>query len=298
MIHSKRAFITGSKGQDGYYLSELLLKAGYTVEGCDAGDGDIADPTFVDVIVKDGYDEIYNLAGTSTVAKPGDDALQIAHVVGMAPVYFLEAIKQHAPQTRFFQASSAEMFGDPVESPQNEETPLIPKTPYGVAKMFAHRMVEEYRARHGIYAVSGILFNHESPRRGTHFVTRKITSTLARQKKGSDEVLKLGNLDAARDWSYAGDIVRGMHLSLQRNVPDTYVFASGEVHTVQEFVNEAARALGITPRVAVDPTLTRPLDIAARRGDISKAQKFLNWRPTTSFSDLVRMMVEADVTPQ
>jgi GDPmannose 4,6-dehydratase len=215
----------------------------------------------------------------------------------MAPVNFLEAIKNFSPTTRFFQASSAEMYGDPKESPQNEDTSFQPKTPYGVAKMFAHRMVEEYRLRHGVYAVSGILFNHESPRRAPHFVTRKITSTLARIAKGSREKLKLGDLDAARDWSYAGDIVRGMHLSLLADKPDTYVFASGETHTVREFVDAAAAVLGITDvwqYIEVDPALVRPLDIAARRGDITKAAKVLGWKPEVTFADLVRMMVEAE----
>jgi GDPmannose 4,6-dehydratase len=299
MNKTKRVFITGIKGQDGYYLSELLKEKGYEVTGIDQGEGlpgqgDITDKAFVDGVVGKHYDEIYNLAGVSTVANPGDDLLDIMNVVGMAPVNFLEAIRKISPGTRFFQASSAEMYGDPVESPQNEGTSLQPKTPYGVAKMFAHRMVEEYRMRHGVYAVSGILFNHESPRRGTHFVTRKITSTLARIAKGSTEKLTLGNLDAARDWSYAGDIVRGMHLSLAADQPDTYVFASGEVHTVREFVDTVATILGITPEVEVDPALYRPLDIATRRGDISKASRILGWKPEVTFAGLVRMMVEAE----
>jgi GDPmannose 4,6-dehydratase len=294
-----RAFITGIKGQDGYYLSELLKEKGYEVTGVDVGDGDITDKAFVDDVVSKKYDEIYNLAGVSTVAHPEDETLAVANVVGMAPAHFLEAIRQFAPQTRFSQASSAEMYGDPAESPQTEATALRPKTPYAVGKMFAHRMVEEYRARHNVFAVSGILFNHESPRRNTHFVTRKITSTLARLKKGSTETLKLGNVDVARDWSYAGDIVRGMHLALMAEKPDTYVFASGEIHTVREFVDEAAAMLGIQDvwgrgLVAVDPALTRTLDIAERRGDSTKARRDLGWQPEVSFKDLVRMMVEAE----
>lgn len=297
MIRSKRAFITGIKGQDGFYLSELLKGKGYEVAGIDQGEGDITDKKFVDSTVGQGFDEIYNLAGVSTVANPADQILEITNVVGMAPVNFLEAIKSLSPQTRFFQASSAEMYGDPIESPQNEETSLQPKTPYGVAKMFAHRMVEEYRLRHGVFAVSGILFNHESPRRGSHFVTRKITSTLARIAKGSTEKLKLGNVDAARDWSYAGDIVRGMRLALVADKPGTYVFASGEVHTVREFVDEAASVLDLKDvwgHIETDPGLMRPFDVMARCGNSTKAQRDLGWKREVDFKGLVRMMVEAE----
>lgn len=311
----QRALITGIAGQDGSYLAELLVSKGYAVEGVDRGDGDLLDPDFVRSLVEKRYDEIYNLASISTVASPWEDPVGVVKSTALIPLLFLEAIRSVCPRTKFFQASSAEMYGDPAESPQTEETRFDPRSPYGYGKLLAHQAAEGYRTNHDVFAVSGILFNHESPRRGTHFVTRKITSTLARIARGSGEVLQLGNVDAKRDWSFAGDIVRGMWMSLQHTKPDTYVFASGEVHTVREFVEEAAKALGIKLRwegrgvkekgldekgrivVAINPDFYRSLEKQIRCGDISKIKKALGWKPETSFKKLVEMMAAFDAKP-
>jgi len=296
MSTTKRALITGSAGQDGFYLSQLLVEKGYEVTGIDKSEGDISDHTFVETLVKQGFDEIYNLAGIATVASPWENPILVGEVVGMAPLYFLEAIRKTSPTTKFFQASSAEMFGNPLETPQSETTPFHPVTPYGAAKLFAHLMVEQYRSQ-GIFAVSGILFNHESPRRAETFVTRKITATLARIKKGSGEKLKLGALDAERDWSYAGDIVRAMQMSLQAPTAGTYVFASGAVHTVKDFAEEAAKHLDLSLDgvIEVDSAFQRPADIKTRRGNIEKTTRELGWKPEVSFEELVAMMVDADM---
>lgn len=327
----KRALITGITGQDGSYLAEFLIEKGYAVVGVtlrgvdtqnlaaikdviDVIQGDIQDETFVKSLVSKQFDEIYNLASISTVQSPWEDPVGVVRSTGMAPVFFLEAIRKTSPHTRFFQASSAEMYGDPAQSPQTERTPFLPRSPYGHGKLLAHHTLEGYRSNHKLFAVSGILFNHESSRRPAHFVTRKITSTLARIAGGSDEVLQLGNLDSKRDWSFAGDIVRGMWMSLQHEKPDSYVFASGEVHTVREFVEESAHALGIELQwqgsgvdqkgldgqgkivVEINPDFYRPLEAQVRQGDISKIKKELSWEPTTSFSELVKMMVTGDKT--
>lgn len=259
----KRALITRVTGQDGSYLAELLREKGYAVSGVARsidrrqsriGDpvelikGDVCDEALVRNLVSKKFDEIYNLASVATVQGPWEDPVGTIASTWLAPFCFLEAIRTLSPETLFFQASSAEMYGDPVESPQKETTIFRPLSPYGSGKLFAHNLTENYRSAHGVFAVSGILFNHESPRRPSHFVTRKITGTLARIARGANDVLKLGNLDAKRDWSFAGDIVRGMWLSMQHTVPGTYVFASGEVHTVREFVEEAARFFSMNLR--------------------------------------------------
>jgi GDPmannose 4,6-dehydratase len=328
MANNRTALITGITGQDGSYLAELLLEKGYVITGVTRGEdnreniahienrltliqGDIGDADFVGELVSKNFDEIYNLASIATVAEPLKDIPEIERITAGAPVHFLESVSAHAPKTKFFQASSAEMYGAVAESPQSETTPFIPANPYGEAKLKAHRAVEEYRGK-GVFAVSGILFNHESPRRPESFVTRKITTTLARIAKGGDEVLRLGNLDAKRDWSYAGDIVRGMWMSLQAERPDSYVFASGESHTVREFVDTAAGAFDLNIAwegageheigrvasgrviVSVDPAFFRPVESHIRLGNISKAKKNLGWEPEVSFSELVRMMVKAD----
>lgn len=325
-----RALITGITGQDGSYLAELLLRKGYSVSGivrandnyaniADIKDkitfieGTISDRQFVAKVVEEKFDEIYNLASVATVADPWEGPIVVGEVTGMAPLYFLESIRLSAPRTKFFQASSAEMFGAATETPQNEKTPCMPVNPYGTAKLFAHRMVELYRSSQNLFAVSGILFNHESPRRPESFVTRKITATLARISNGSDEVLALGNLNALRDWSYAGDVVEGMWMSLQHEAPDTYVFASGLAHTVRQFVEATAKVLGMditwegigeqevgkdtTGKVLikVDSRFFRPLEATPRRGDISKVTRALGWMPKTTLEELARMMVEADL---
>ncbi len=324
----KRALITGVSGQDGSYLAEFLLTKGYAVTGViydathteniktlaqkiDLVEGDVTEREFVQSIVTKQFDEIYNLASISTVQSPWEDPASTVVSCGVVPLVFLEAIRTTSPHTKFFQASSAEMYGDPGESPQTELTPFKPRSPYGYGKLLAHQAVECYREQYNVFAVSGILFNHESPRRGQHFVTRKITSTLARIANGSQEVLRLGNIESKRDWSFAGDITRGMWLSLQHDVPQTYVFASGETHTVREFVEVAAAALGITITwqgsgveekglsdnkiiVEIDPAFYRPLESEVRRGSIAKITHELGWLPETSFKELVGMMISAD----
>ena len=310
----KKALVTGAAGQDGFYLSELLQEKGYTIEGVDKEDGDLRDPAFVNSLVAKRFDEIYHFASVSTVQSPWGDPVGTVASTGLIPLEFLESIRTVAPSTKFFQASSAEMFGDTTVSPQSESTPFHPRNPYGWGKLLAHQAVEAYRNDHGIFAVSGILFNHESPRRPRHFVTRKITSTLARIIMGAEEVPELGNLDSVRDWGFAGDVVRGMWLAMQAAAPDSYVFASGEMHTVREFVEATARALGISLQwkgsgveekgfdekgkllVAVNSAFFRPIETVTRQGDITKARTTLEWQPETSFKKLVTMMAENDVS--
>ncbi len=326
---AKRALITGITGQDGSYLAELLLSKGYAVTGVvrerdtfanidhilnqlNIVTGEIVDRFFVQELVAMKFDEIYNLASIATVVSPWETPLMVPAVPGNAPVYFLEAIRLSSPTTKFFQASSAEMFDPTAASPQNEVTACAPRNPYGAAKLYAHTMLEAYRNAHKLFAVSGILYNHESPRRPETFVTRKIVATLARIKAGSDEVLSLGNLDVKRDWGYAGDYVRAMWMSLQHNTPETFVIASGQAHTVRECVEIAARLLRIplswegegllevakdsSGRVVVkiDPTFYRPAEQNARRGDISKIMLELGWKPEVSFETLIEMMVGAE----
>lgn len=325
---TKTALITGITGQDGSYLAELLLEKGYEVTGVTRGEGsanietirerltlipgDIGDSAFVDSLVAKNFDEIYNLASIATVAEPLKDIPEIERVTAGAPLHFLESIKAKSPKTKFFQASSAEMYGNVTESPQSETTAFVPVNPYGEAKLKAHMAVEKYRTE-GVFAVSGILFNHESPRRPATFVTRKITSTLTRISQGSHEVLELGNLSAMRDWSYAEDIVNAMWTSMQAPESDSYVFASGEAHSVREFVEAAANALEMPilwegegenevgkdatgkTVVKVNPAFFRPVEAHVRQGNISKAVRLLKWKPNVSFYELVRMMVEEDL---
>ncbi len=324
----KRALITGITGQDGSYLAELLLEKGYGVVGLDrtnSGDtickkitlykGDVTDGELLsEILSKEKPDEIYNLASVATVAKPLEDPVYVLNVTGLAPIAMLEIIRKESPQTKFFQASSAEMFGEPQTCPQSEDTPLHPKNSYGLGKLRAHFAVGQYRVQHGLFAVSGILFNHESPRRGEGFVTRKITKTLARIKAGTEKELVIGNVNAVRDWGFAGDYVEAVWKMLQADVPDDYVIASGETHTVRDFIDAAAAALNfkiawegagenevgkdtndnVVVRVSKD--FYRPVEKVDRCGDISKIQKALHWKPKTSFEELVRMMVEADVS--
>ncbi len=309
----KHALITGAGGQDGSYLTEFLRGKGYKVRGLTRADGDITDFSFIERIVKEAKpDELYNLASVATVAKPWENPTATIASVGLAPLYILEALRAYSPRTRFFQASSAEMYGVATESPQRESTQFRPQNIYGIGKLMAHNLAEAYRKDQNLFAVSGILFNHESPRRGEGFVTRKITSTLARIATGADEILSLGNLDAQRDWSFAGDIVRGMWMALQHESPDTYVFASGETHTVREFVEEAARALdiaicwkgrGVDEKgfdangkliVAVHPEFYRPTETHVRCGDITHTRMVLGWNPEVSFPELVAMMATSD----
>ena len=326
----KRAFITGITGQDGSYLAELLLQKGYGVIGLQYSDapcesirsiekniklykGDITNrELLMEVIGQEKPDEIYNLASVATVAKPWEDPVYVLGVTGLAPITLLEIIRTESPNTRFFQASSAEMFGDPKESPQSEYSPLRPKNPYGLGKLLVHVAIEQYRREFGLYAVSCILFNHESPRRGEGFVTRKITKTLSRIKMGTEKELILGNLNAVRDWGFAPDFVEAMWMMLQAETPDDYVIASGETHTVRDFVNAAALALNMPIMwegkeerevgknaegnviVRISKEFYRSIEKVNRCGDISKIRKALDWEPKTSFEDLVREMVHAD----
>lgn len=319
----KRALITGVKGQDGSYLAELLMANGYAVAGVDrAGGGsvggaelvvgDILSQEFVREMVSQKFDELYNLASVATVQSPWEDTVGTINSTGLAPLYFLEAIRTLSPNTKFFQASSAEMFGDPQISPQNENTTFNPKSPYGIGKLMAHLSVEQYRREFKLFAVSGILFNHESSRRGEGFVTRKITKTLARIKAGTEKELVIGNLNAVRDWGFAGDYVEAMWKMLQEATPNDYVIASGETHTVRDFVHAAARAIGLSLVwegegekelgkdakgnivVRVSKDFYRPVEKVNRCGDISKIKKNVGWEPKTRFEDLVRMMVEAE----
>ncbi|MEK7101795.1 MAG: GDP-mannose 4,6-dehydratase [Patescibacteria group bacterium] len=327
----KRALITGITGQDGSYLAELLVAKGYHVAGLQQSgapltfiehlrenvtlyEGDITDGDLLtEIIRKEKPDELYNLASVATVSKPWEDPLHVLKITGFAPITLLEIIKKESPHTKFFQASSAEMFGDPEQSPQNENTSFHPKNPYGLGKLLAHLAVGQYREQHRLFAVSGILFNHESPRRGEGFVTRKITKTLARIRAGMEKELVVGNLDAVRDWGFAGDYVEGMWMMLNARVPDDYVLASGETHTVRDFIQTAARVLGLSVAwegkgdtevgkdanggvvVRVSKEFFRPTEKVDRRGDISKIQANVGWKPKTRFEELVRIMVEADV---
>lgn len=326
----KRALITGVTGQDGSYLAEFLVEKGYSVVGLHLPDasrtfidsiqekiklyrGDITDSDVLTKIIrKEKPDELYNLASIATVSSPWEDTLHVLNVTGLAPIAILEILKKESPQTKFFQASSAEMFGDPEKSPQHEDTPFHPKNPYGLGKLLAHLAIGQYRTQHTLFAVSGILFNHESPRRGERFVTRKITRALARIKAGIEKELVIGNLSAVRDWGFAGDYVEAMWAMLQADLPDDYVIASGTTHTVRDFVNTAAAALNLDITwegegdkeigkdakgnivVRVSKDFFRPVEKVNRCGDISKIKKELDWEPGTRFDELVRMMVEAD----
>ncbi|MBI4261762.1 MAG: GDP-mannose 4,6-dehydratase [Actinobacteria bacterium] len=316
-----RALITGITGQDGQYLAEFLHGRGYDVFGVVPGqanpraDALQEEMPFVEVLGADLQDlssliaaveysqpdEVYNLGAISFVPLSFRQPELTANVTGLGVLRMLEAIRVVGGRDnpiRFYQASSSEMFGKVRESPQNESTPFYPRSPYGVAKVFGHQITVNYREAYGLYAVSGILFNHESPRRGLEFVTRKITNSVARIKVEIQEELVLGNLEARRDWGYAEDYVRAMWMMLQQAEPDDYVIATGESHSVEEFVERAFTAAGIDDWrrfVRVDPRFLRPSDVDTLIGDPSKARRVLGWEPTVSFDDLVRLMVERDL---
>jgi GDPmannose 4,6-dehydratase len=319
----KKALITGITGQDGSYLAEFLLGKGYEVHGlirrastfnterldhiyADPHDlkaklflhyGDITDSgQLTNLIYNIQPDEIYHLAAQSHVRVSFDMPEFTGDVTGIGTTRLLEAIRRSGIQTRFYQASSSEMFGD-TPPPQNEETPFRPRSPYGAAKVYAYWMVKNYREGYGMFACNGILFNHESPRRGETFVTRKITRALARIKYGLQDKLYLGNLEAKRDWGYAGDDVVAMWLMLQQDKPDDYIIATGETHSVREFLEEAFKYAGLDWKkyVEIDKRYFRPLEVELLQGDASKARKKLNWEPKVKFKELVRMMVDADI---
>ena len=313
----KRALITGITGQDGSYLADLLLEKEYEVFGMvrrastenfdrighlvgrvELVQGDLLDPASLLAVLEDTRpQEVYNLAAQSFVPTSWNQPVLTAEFTAVGVTRLLEAIRRVDPSIRFYQASSSEMFGKVREVPQNELTPFYPRSPYGVAKAYGHFITVNYRESYDLFAVAGILFNHESPRRGLEFVTRKISDGVARIKLGLADELRLGNLAAQRDWGYAGDYVRAMWLMLQQDEARDYVIATGEAHAIQEFVDLAFAHAGLDPaeHVKTDPRFLRPPDVDQLVGDASKAKAELGWEPEVSFQDLVELMVDADV---
>ncbi len=321
---SKKALITGITGQDGSYLSELLLGKGYEVHGLirrastfnterldsiyqDPHNssarlflhyGDLADSVSMAKLVGDlKPDEVYHLGAQSHVRVSFDVPEYTADVTGTGTARLLEAIRQSSPKSRFYQASSSEMFGLVQAVPQSETTPFYPRSPYGAAKVYSYWLTVNYRESYGMHAGNGILFNHESPRRGETFVTRKVTRAVARIQAGVQKKLYMGNLDAKRDWGYAPEYVEAMWLMLQQDQPDDYVIATGETHTIREFLSESFGHVGLDweQYVEFDERYLRPAEVDLLIGDASKAKRQLNWEPKTTFKDLVRIMTDADV---
>jgi GDPmannose 4,6-dehydratase len=312
-----RALITGITGQDGSYLAELLLAKGYEVHGMVRRastetfqrlepirddlvlhTGDLLDQRSLGDVLRDCQpDEIYNLAAMSFVAASWSQPVLTAEFTALGVTRMLEAMREIAPEARFYQASSSEMFGMVREVPQTETTPFYPRSPYGVAKCYGHFITVNYRESYDLFACSGLLFNHESPRRGLEFVTRKVTHGAAAIRLGLADELRLGNLDAERDWGYAKDYVEAMWLMLQQDVPEDYVIATGEGHSVRRLVEIAFEHVGLDPTelVRVDPRFFRPAEVEHLVGDASKARERLGWEPRTSFEELVRLMVDSDV---
>jgi len=319
----RRALITGITGQDGSYLAELLLAKGYEVHGlirrsssfnttridhiyADPHEqsprlllhyGDLTDGAGLrQVLTKCRPDEVYNLGAQSHVRVSFDQPVYTAQVDAIGTLRLLEAIRDLGLPTRFYQASSSEMYGKVVETPQTETTPFHPRSPYACAKVFAHWQTVNYREAYGMFACSGILFNHESPRRGETFVTRKITRAATRIREGLQQKLYLGNLDAQRDWGFAGDYAEAMWLMLQQDRPDDYVVATGETHSVRELLEEAFRRVGLDweKHVEIDPRYYRPAEVDVLLGDAAKARERLGWAPRVTFRELVKRMVEAD----
>jgi len=314
---AKRALITGITGQDGSHLAELLLEKDYEVHGMVRRSstetfqrlegfrddivlhtGDLLDQrSLVDVMRACEPGEIYNLAAMSFVAASWSQPVLTAEFTGVGATRMLEAMREVAPEARFYQASSSEMFGQVLEVPQTEKTPFYPRSPYGVAKAYAHFITVNYRESYDLFACSGILFNHEGPRRGLEFVTRKVTHAAAAIKLGLQEELTLGNLEAERDWGYAKDYVEAMWLMLQQDTPDDFVIATGETHSVRELVDTAFEHVGLDPEghVRIDPAFLRPAEVEHLIGDAAKAREKLGWEPRTSFEELVHLMVDADL---
>lgn len=328
-----RALITGVTGQDGSYLSELLLEKGYEVHGIvrslarenhgrenqgreaqgredherlagigskvELVEADLTDQTSLDRALQQVKpDEVYNLAGQTFVPSSWSQPLLTMEVTGMGALRMLEAIRRHAPAAKFLQASSAEIFGKAEEGPQTETTRLRPRNPYGAAKLFAHHMTINYRESYGMFACSCIAFNHESPRRGVEFVTRKVSQQVARIKLGMANRLKMGNIEARRDWGFAGDTVRAMWLMLQHSQPEDFVIATGITHSVKELLEIAFAHAGLDWQkyVEIDPVLVRPAEDGPMSGDSSKAGKILGWKPEVTFKELVEMMVDSDLS--
>jgi len=312
-----KALITGITGQDGSYLAEFLLSKGYEVIGMvrrsstvnfdrirhiqdriTLVQGDLLDQvSLINILQQYRPQEVYNLAAQSFVPTSFEQPVLTGEFTALGVTRLLDAIRLVDPHIKFYQASSSEMFGKVREVPQNESTPFYPRSPYGVAKVYGHWITVNYRESYGLFAVSGILFNHESPRRGLEFVTRKVTHGAARIKLGLANELRLGNLDARRDWGYAGDYVRAMWLMLQQERADDYVIATGETHSVRELCQEAFGYLGLDWEryVVSDPRFYRPAEVDLLVGDASKARRILGWEPTVSFRELIQMMVEADL---
>jgi GDPmannose 4,6-dehydratase len=313
----KRALITGITGQDGSYLAELLLNEGYDVIGMVRRSstvnferiegiqdrltlvpGDLLDEvSMIGILREHGVSEVYNLAAQSFVPTSWGQPVLTGETTALGVTRVLDAIRIVDPEIRFYQASSSEMFGKVQEVPQNEGTPFYPRSPYGVAKVYGHWITVNYRESYGLHASSGMLFNHESPRRGLEFVTRKVSHGVARIAAGMDDKLFLGNLDAQRDWGFAGDYVRAMWLMLQRDEPDDFVVSTGETHSVRELCEIAFAHVGLdwNEHVVVDDKFLRPAEVDLLVGDATKAKTLLKWEKTVTFADLVAMMVDADV---
>jgi GDPmannose 4,6-dehydratase len=316
-LSTRRALITGITGQDGSHLADLLLEKGYEVHGLvrrssteaferlkhirdsiELHTGDLLDQrSLVDVMHRCEPHEIYNLAAMSFVAASWNQPVLTAEFSGVGVTRVLEAMREVAPGARFYQASSSEMFGNVREVPQNEQTPFYPRSPYGVAKVYGHFITVNYRESYDLFACSGILFNHEGPRRGLEFVTRKVTHGAAAIRLGLQEELVLGNLDAERDWGYAKDYVEAMWLMLQQDEPDDYVIATGEAHSVRELAEVAFDHVGLASadHVRADPAFFRPAEVDHLVGDASKARDKLGWEPRSNFTELVWLMVDADL---
>jgi len=313
----KRALITGITGQDGSYLAEFLLEKGYKVFGLvrrsstvnferlvhlqdriELLPGDLLDQnSLISALQQSTPQEVYNLASQSFVPTSWNQPVLTGEFTALGVTRMLEAVRVVDPKIHFYQASSSEMFGMVRETPQNENTQFYPRSPYGVAKLYGHWITVNYRESYGLFAVSGMLFNHESPRRGLEFITRRVSYGVARINLGLQKILKVGNLDAERDWGFSGDYVRAMWLMLQRDKPQDYVVASGTTQSVRHLLEVAFGYVGLDYRdhVEVDPNLLRPAEIYHLRGDASKARRELGWEPTIDFERLVRMMIDADL---
>src|SRR6266478_8970187 len=312
-----RALITGITGQDGSYLAELLLEKGYDVFGLvrrssvkkydriealedeiELVEGDLTDQTSLDHIVQSVQpDEVYNMAAQSFVPVSWNQPVLTGDVTALGVIRILEALRKHRPQAKLLQASSSEMFGKVRETPQTERTAFYPRSPYGVAKVFGHYITVNYRESYGIFACSAVGFNHESPQRGLEFVTRKVTHQVAKIKCGLAKKLMMGNLDAKRDWGFAGDYVRAMWMMLQQAEPDDYVLATGKVYSIRELLDAAFGAVGLDweEYVEIDPKFLRPAEVDCLCGDATKAREKLGWEPEVRFEELIKMMVEADL---
>ncbi len=314
----KTALITGISGMDGSHLADFLLEKGYKVYGMERRSsyvnnintkhledqitmltGDMTDQNSLFRCLKESNpDEVYNLAAQSFVGESWNTPEQTSNVTGLGVLRVLEAIREFNPKIKFYQASSSEMFGRMVENPANENTPFYPRSPYGVSKLYGHWITKNYRESYDMYACSGILFNHESERRGIEFVTRKISDGVAKIKLGLADHIILGNLDAERDWGYAPDYVEAMWLMLQQDTPDDYVIATGKKHSIRDFLEASFNYIGINDwesYVKQDARFMRPAEVDVLRGDYTKANKELNWTPKTSFNELVKIMVDNDL---